>query len=331
MALGLTAAFLTSRFDYRYWRKLGLPMALFSVTLLAMVLIPGVGVTINGSTRWLRFGPVNFQPSELAKLASIVILAWWMARYQRQAQEFRRGLVAPIAMLGLFALLVLREPDFGTAMLIGLVGMCIMFLGGTRMGYLLVTGLAGVAGLGLMIAQDPERRSRILAFLNPEKYADDEAFQLMQALYAFVVGGARGVGLGQSMQKRHYLPEAHTDFILAIIGEEAGFGATLMVVVLFVVMLGCGLFISLKAHDRFARLLSFGITMTLTIQALLNIGVVTGSLPTKGIPLPFISFGGSSLVMSLAMVGILVNIARQTTDDFGDEERRSIKDRGHHF
>jgi cell division protein FtsW len=182
-----------------------------------------------------------------------------------------------------------------------------------------------------MIAHDPERRGRILAFLNPEKYADDEAFQLMQALYAFVVGGARGVGLGQSMQKRNYLPEAHTDFILAIIGEELGFWATLLVVLLNVAVLGCGFFISMKTPDRFARLLSFGITLTLSAQAMLNIGVVTGALPTKGIPLPFISFGGSSLVMSLAMVGILVNIARQTTDDFGDEERRIIKDRAHHL
>lgn len=331
LGIGLTAGLIASRLDYRYWRKLAIPAALFSVALLAMVLLPGVGVTIKGSTRWLRFGPINFQPSELAKFASIVVLAWWMARNQRQVLQFWRGLVVPVSMLGVFCILILLEPDFGTTMLVGAVGMGIMFLGGTRVGYLLATGLGGMATLGLMIAQDPERRGRILAFLDPEKYADDEAHQLIQALLAFVEGGARGVGLGQSMQKRYYLPEAHTDFIYAIIAEEAGFGTTLFVLLLFTVILVCGLYISLRVHDRFAKLLSFGITMSLSVQALLNIGVVTGSLPTKGIALPFISFGGSSLVMSLGMVGILVNIARQTTDEFGDEERRSIKDRAHHL
>lgn len=168
-----------------------------------------------------------------------------------------------------------------------------------------------------------------MAFLNPEEYADKEAFQLLQAKYAFITGGALGVGLGESMQKRFYLPEAHTDFIFAIIGEELGVGATIAVLLLYLVMFGSGLYISFKAQDLFGKLLGFGITLVLTFQALLNIGVVTGCLPTKGIPLPLISFGGSSMLMTFVMIGILLNIASHAEPDREDEDTSCIKDRNH--
>ena len=170
---------------------------------------------------------------------------------------------------------------------------------------------------------------RIIAFLNPEKYATNEAFQLLSAKYAFVVGGGYGVGLGQSLQKHFYLPEAHTDFIFAIIGEELGLAASLLVVVLFVALFLCGMRISFRAPEQFGKLLGFGITLMITMQAAINIGVVTGSLPTKGLALPFISFGGSSLVISLGMIGVLINIARQIGDDTEGDERRFIKDSAH--
>lgn len=331
LIVGLVAAYMTGRIPYIYWKVMAVPLGLVSLALLVMTILPGVGISINGSRRWLPLGPIRFQPSEIAKLASIVVLAWWMGRVRRQAYEFRRGLAVPMTLLGAFALLIFVEPDFGTTMLVATVGMAVMFMGGTRISYLVVSGLLGFSTLALLIAEDEERRNRVIAFLDPEKYASGEAFQLMQALYAFVVGGPRGVGLGGSMQKLHYLPEAHTDFIFAILGEEFGFGATLGVVLLFFLFFICGLVITKSASDPFGKLLSFGITTLITLQAALNIGVVTGSLPTKGLPLPFISFGGTSLVISLAMVGILVNVARYGGAPTGGGGEEFIQDKGQHI
>ena len=330
LVVGLMGAYVMGRIPYVYWRVLAIPLALVSLALLCMTLMPGVGIVRNGARRWLALGPITFQPSEVAKLASVVLLAWWMARYRRYAHEFGRGLLAPLTLLGLFSVLIFVEPDFGTTALVATVGMAIMFMGGTRVGYLLVSGLLGASAFALMIAENEERRNRVIAFLDPEKYERGEAFQLMQALYAFVVGGPGGVGLGQSMQKLHYLPEAHTDFIFAILGEEFGFGATLGVVLLFFAFFICGLVISRSAADSFGKLLAFGITTLITLQAALNIGVVTGSLPTKGLPLPFMSFGGTSLVITLAMVGILVNVGRYGGPS-GSRGEEFIKDKGQHL
>ena len=329
LAVAFVAAFLTSNVDYHYWKPLAIPLTIFSVVLLVMVLIPGVGLNIKGSSRWLRFGAANFQPSELAKLATVVFLAWWMARVQRHALEMVRGMVIPLTGLGLILGLIFIEPDFGTTMLIGVVGMTLMFIGGSRVSYLIVAAAVGLCGFTLAIMQDAERMRRITAFLNPDKYAKDEAFQLLNAIYAFVVGGGTGVGLGQSLQKRFYLPEAHTDFIFAILGEELGLAASLLVIVLFLGLFICGVRISFRAQDQFGKLMGFGLTMMIVLQAVINIAVVTGSMPTKGLPLPFISFGGSSLMMTLAMVGVLVNIARQAGDDTEPDESRCIKDAAH--
>ncbi len=327
MILGIGVASFTAWFPYMYWRQLAIPLALISLVLLVMVLIPGIGVEIKGSSRWLRLGGINVQPSEFAKLALIVWLAWWMAMQKRRSQQIFRGWFVPLTVLGLFAVLILLEPDYGTTALLGVVGLLVMFMGGTRLGYLAVTGVVGAVGFGLMVAQNPVRRMRVLAFLEPEKYQSDEAYQLIQALYAFGLGGRSGVGLGDSLQKRHYLPEAHTDFIFAILGEELGFLSTIGVVLAFVVILVCGLNISRRAIDPFGRLLAFGITAMITLQAALNIAVVTGALPTKGIALPFISFGGSSMVTTMAMVGILLNVSRYAADPFDRAEDRIIKDR----
>ena len=329
LIIAFIVAVLTSNVDYHYWKPLAIPLVLFTVVLLVMVLIPGVGLNIKGSNRWLRFGAVNFQPSELAKPATIMFLAWWMARVQRHALELMRGMIVPLFCLGMILGLVFIEPDFGTTMLIAVVGMALMFVGGSRISYLIVASAVGACGFTLAIMQDAERMRRITAFLNPEKYAKDEAFQLLNAIYAFVIGGGPGVGLGQSLQKRFYLPEAHTDFIFAILGEELGLGASLAVVVLFISLLICGVRISFRAPDQFGKLLGFGVTMMIVLQAAINIAVVTGSMPTKGLALPFISFGGSSLLISMAMVGVLVNIARQSGDDTEPDESRCIKDAAH--
>ena len=204
-----------------------------------------------------------------------------------------------------------------------------MYLGGARFGHLATAAVSGLVLIALAIAHNENRMNRFLAFINPERHAKDYAFQLLQSLHAFVMGGADGVGFGQSLQKQFYLPEAHTDFIFAILGEELGLPASLGVLLLFLGLCVCGMRIAFRAADQFGRLLAFGVTLMVTLQAAINIGVVTGCLPTKGLALPFISFGGSSLVVTFAMVGVLANIARQTEADPRRDETRYIHDQTH--
>ncbi len=314
LALGLIAMTVAARTDYHRWLRLAWPVLGATLVLLALVYVPGIGLNIKGSHRWLRLpGALSFQPSELAKFAAINALAFWFGMRRRGRDGFRGGILIPGLILGPLLLLILFETDFGATILIGAVGGLMMFVAGAPLLYLLPVGVLGAAGVGALILRNPERMGRILAFLDPEKYKDDEAFQLMNALYAFAVGGAGGLGLGNGLQKAYYLPEAHTDFIFAIIGEELGIGFSLGVVALYVVFMLCGLRISGRAADAGGRLLAFGITILVTLQAAINIGVVTGRLPTKGLPLPFISFGGTSLMVTLFMVGVLLNIARQGT------------------
>lgn len=309
LAIAFCAAAVTARLDYHHYQKLVFPIVAVSLLLLVLVRIPGIGSNINGSWRWLRLGPVNVQPSEFSKIAVIMLFAWWLARNQRRIDEFRRGILVPFGMLGCFAMLIVIEPDFGTTMLVSTVAVSMMFLGGASIAPLLSIGLVGLLGVLIMIFQNPERMSRILAFLDPQKYEQDKAWQLINSLRAFAGGDMKGVGFGNSMQKYHYLPEAHTDFIFPIIGEELGLVASLSVVAMYLLLFILGLRIALNAKDDFGRLLAYGITLMITIQALINFAVVTGCVPTKGLALPFISYGGSSLLVSGIMIGILVNIA----------------------
>jgi cell division protein FtsW len=222
------------------------------------------------------------------------------------------------------------EPDFGTALLISTVGMLIMFAGGTKLSYLFASGVLGLCGFVLAVMRDPVRLKRILSFLWPDQFSSG-AYHLMQSKIAFELGGLFGKGLGNSLQKHLYLPEAHTDFILAIIGEELGFFATLLVVMLFTGILICGMIITFKAPDPFGRLVAFGITLMIVLQATINIGVVTGCLPTKGLPLPFISYGGSSLLIATIGICVLINIAQHVGEDQVDDHTRVIKDSAHVF
>ena len=228
---------------------------------------------------------------------------------------------------GLICLLVLVEPDFGTTVLIGASGVCVMFIAGTRFGYLLLTAVAGGGAMTWLVMQDAERLSRVTTFMNPDAHEADASYQLMHSLHAFIQGGVSGVGFGQSLQKYSYLPEAHTDFILAIIGEELGLIGTLAVLVLFFMFFLSGMRIAWESHDTFARLLAYGLTMTISLQACINIGVVTASLPTKGLPLPFVSYGGSSLVFTSVMVGLLVRIAHHEGGE--DPDRSPARDSSH--
>jgi len=328
LVVALIACFACMRIPYHHWRALAPAIAIISIILLVMAIIPGVGINLKGSSRWLRLGPVNIQPSELAKFAMIIMMARWLAQSQRTITTIKHGVIAPLAILGTFAFLIIIEPDFGTTMLICTVGFVMMFVGGTRVSYLSIAAVSGFSFIAYLISQNRVRMRRILAFINPEEYAENEGFQLLHAIYAFVIGGFRGVGLGDSLQKRFYLPEAHTDFIFAILGEELGLFASLLVIVLFAAFFVLGMLISLKVQDIYGRLLAFGLTMMISIQAAINIGVVTGCLPTKGLPLPFISYGGTSLVMSMAMVGVLVNIAFHASDETrrtGSRADRSIE------
>ncbi len=319
LAMGLIAAWIGAKVDYRWWIQWAWPILIGVAVLLVLVYVPNVGLNIKGSRRWLRlpFG-LTFQPSELAKFAVINFLAFWYGVKRRERSGFVNGVVIPGAIFGSILLLIVFEVDFGATILIGATGGLMMFVAGAPLVVLAPLGVVAAGGLAWMIMQNPERMGRIMAFMNPERYAQDEAFQLMQALNAFAAGGGKGVGLGNSLQKRYYLPEAHTDFIFAIIGEELGIGASLTIVLLFVIILICGLRISGRARDVSGRLVAFGITVLISLQATINIGVVTGCLPTKGLPLPFISFGGTSLMMALFMVGVLLNIASQ-----GGKLRRS--------
>ncbi len=328
LALGIVLALVAARIPPAWWRRMAVPVAIGVAGILVLVLLPSVGKEVNGSRRWLALGPLTLQPSELAKPAMVFLVAWWMSRIQRCAHELRAGVVIPLAMAALLIGLVFAEPDFGTTMLLGCVTFAMLFAGGARLGYLAIFGTAGAALFAVAILHNEVRMRRILAFLDPERYADKEAYQLMQALNAFAVGGGPGMGLGNSMQKRYYLPEAHTDFIFAILGEELGLAASLGVVLLFGAFLFCGLRIAARAADSFSRLAAFGLTLAISLQAALNIGVVTGRLPTKGLPLPFISYGGTSLMVTLFMVGLLVAIAasaQRTNQTSG--ELPAIKDR----
>jgi cell division protein FtsW len=315
-------------FNYLWWRKLALPLYLAGVILLILPLIPGIGRTVGGSARWISLRFFNLQPSEAAKFSTVVALSAWLALCGRRVLRMGEGLIGPLLILALPLGLIFLSPDFGTAFLMALVGGALLWAAGTRFSYLATTGFAGLCLFFLAVARDPLRMGRILAVLWPEKHPD-VYYQLSQSKIAFISGGAFGVGLGNSMQKQHYLPEAHTDFIYAIIGEEMGFLFTGLVLALFAAILVCGLVISVRAADPFGKLLAFGLTMTLCLQAILNIGVVTGCLPTTGIALPFISYGGSSLVSSLAVVAVLVNIAYRDDSAYRDRRDRVVKDRLH--
>lgn len=311
---------LAARTPYMKLRPLATGVLIAVVLLLVLVLIPGVGVRVGGARRWLALPGMRFQPSELAKLAMIIWLAHWMSKHQRRVHQFGRGFLIPIGVVGLVLGLVLIEPDFGTTALLGCVTLAVMFIAGVRLRYLIPTVVTGGAGFLVLMINNPERSRRLLAFLDLEKYKQGAGYQVWQAILAFGSGGVSGLGLGNSRQKMFYLPEAHTDFIFPIIGEELGLVGTITILACFALLVYGALVVSLKAPDTFGKYLGMGIALLLAVQALINIGVVTAWLPTKGLPLPFISFGGSNLVMSMTCVGLLLSIYRHGAAEAPREE-----------
>lgn len=327
MGIALSAAVICARVDLQLFRKAAIPLAVLCLTALVCVRIPGIGHEVNGSWRWIRIGPLTVQPSEFTKLAMILSTAWWIAFRHRFMHTFRRGILVPMCGLAAFAGLLLVEPDFGSTLLIGLVILIMLYVGGANPSHLIGFGAAGILGVAVLLLNNPNRMSRIAAFLNPEAHAQGEAWQLINALNAFAVGGLGGSGLGNSIQKYYYLPEAHTDFIFPILGEELGLVAGLIILFLFVVIFTCGLLIAGRTDDDFRRFTALGCTLMISFQALINFAVVTGSMPTKGLALPFISYGGSSLLVCSCMIGILVNVAHTVRSPKAKKRTALFKDK----
>ncbi|HEY4272609.1 MAG TPA: putative lipid II flippase FtsW [Candidatus Udaeobacter sp.] len=311
IGLGLVGCIFAALMNYHFWQKTWWIWFGLALGALALCYIPHIGMRINGSRRWVGYGPMTFQPSELAKIAIIFFLAAWFARREKPDGNFFWEFILPLAIVSLPAALVLGEVDLGTTALIGATTFVVMFVAGTNPLWLGGLAFAGLGGLLVVATQISERMGRLSAFLHPQTYKDDAGLQQMQALIAWGSGGMDGLGLGNGRQKMLYLPYAHTDFIFPIIGEELGLRFSLLVVFFFIVIIVCGIMIALHARDRFGLLLGCGIVSLLALQAAVNIGVTTSLLPNKGLPLPFISYGGSNLAACMFGIGLLLNVYRQ--------------------
>ncbi|MDQ6725398.1 MAG: putative lipid II flippase FtsW [Actinomycetota bacterium] len=297
--------------DYRHWRRLVIPLVAGSFGLLVLVLVPGVGVTAGGSTRWLGVGWLRIQPSEIAKLAVLLFGADLLSRRAAQVHDWRLVLRPMALTTGLLAGLVLMQPDMGTAMLMVLIVLILLFVGGVPLSTMGTIGTMTALGALASARFEGYRWTRVLSFRDPFGDASNTGYQLSQSLVALGTGHVGGLGLGASRAKWGFLPNAHTDFIFAIVGEELGLIGTVLVVGLFVAFAVLGVRVALRAPDRFGSLLAGGVTAWVCGQAVVNMGAVIGLLPVTGVPLPFVSFGGSSLVVTMVAVGILINIARQ--------------------
>lgn len=314
VTLGLVAMFITMNIDYHVYKRFARLALLVAIGGLVLVLIPGLGRAAGGAQRWIILGGLPVQPSEITKICIVIYLAFYLSTKQEKLKSFFRGTLPVLLIMGIIFFLIIKEPDLGTSVTIAGTMMLMLFAGGAPLKYLISLGLAGIPVVFYFIWAEPYRRERLLAFLNPEKDPLDTGYHIIQSLYALGSGGLFGVGLGQSRQKFFYLPAPSTDFVFAILGEELGFLGTFAVVVLFFIFTWRGLKVALTAPDSFGMLLAVGLTCMVTIQAIINIGVVTGSMPVTGITLPFISYGGSSLLIVLTGVGILMNISRQVLE-----------------
>jgi cell division protein FtsW len=311
LVLGLIGCTVAALVDYHFWQRTWWIWFSLAVVALTLCFVPHIGMRINGSNRWIGVRGFAFQPSELAKLATVFFLAAWFSRHEKLSGTFWHGFAVPLIFVGALLALVVCEIDLGTTALIGAVAFVVMFIAGTHPAWLGLLSLGGIGGIAFLAAKMPERMARLTAFRDLKAYQQTDGLQQMQALIAWGSGGMEGLGLGNGRQKMLYLPYAHTDFIFPMIGEELGLRVSLVVVFLFVIIIVCGTMIALHAKDRFGLLLASGIVSVLALQAAVNIGVTTSLLPNKGLALPFISYGGSNLIASLFGVGLLLNIYRQ--------------------
>lgn len=311
---GIIALYFFQRTDYHRWQKIVVPLFLLNIVLLILVFVPGVGAKIYGASRWVQIGPLSFQPSEMTKLAVILYLAaWFVGKGKAKVEDIVEGLIPFLAIFGLIAFLIMKQPDTGTLGVIFLISMAIFFAAGAKIAHLGMLFMGGVMALGVLIQLAPYRLQRFLVFLNPDLDPQGVGYHVSQALLAIGSGGLFGLGLGHSRQKFNYLPEPVTDSIFAIFSEEWGFIGALVVISLFVFLAFRGLRIAKNASDEFGMLVAIGIVMWITAQAFINIAAISGLIPLTGIPLPFISYGGTSLVFLMAGIGILLNISRHAT------------------
>jgi cell division protein FtsW len=314
LAIGLMAGFGMMLFDYRVLKKYSRPIIITSIILLILVLMPSIGSQAGGARRWFKISVFSFQPSEMAKLCLIIYLADFLSRKTSYINNLLHTLLPLFMVTGGIVSLILLQPDLGTAILIASITLILLFSAGIRWSYLAGLFAFSIPVLYFLIYRVPYRWKRIMVFLNPWQDPKGTGFQIIQSFLALGSGGILGVGLGMSKQKLFYLPEAHTDFIFSIIGEELGIIGTLSVTVLFIILVWQGMRAALKTEDSFGRFLGLGIVSMIALEVIINIGVTIGALPTKGMPLPFISYGGSALVFHMIAIGLLLNIIKNSDE-----------------
>jgi cell division protein FtsW len=307
--VGIGAMFLLSRVDHRKLKPMVYVLLGLSLLLLVLVFVPGIGISANGARRWLRLWPTTFQPSELVKIVMVFFLAFYMDKNFQRMREFRYGLLIPVGIMLVFQGIIMFQPDFGAVMSLGILPIGLLILGGARLSHIGVLVLTALPAMYLLVMTSSYRMKRVTCFIDPWKDPFGCGFQLVQSFIAFGKGGILGVGLGGSRQKLYYLPEVHTDFIFSIIGEELGLIGVLAVIGIFVWLFLAGIRMASRVQDPFTYFLTIGLSMMIGVQALINFAVSTGLMPTKGLPLPFISYGGSALLINMAAAGILISIS----------------------
>lgn len=312
--MGLGAMMTVARFPYRFWKKLAYPGVVLSCVLLVLLAVPGVGTTVGGATRWLKAGSFTFQVSEVVKVAVVIFMAHYLTKKSQYLKEFCRIFLVPLILTALIVAMILAQPDFGTAVIIMMTVFFMFFVAGGRIVHLAGLAAASIPVVVFLVLLESYRLQRIMSFRSPWDDPTRSGYQIIQSFISFGSGGTFGVGLGNSMQKLFYLPEPHTDFILAVLAEEGGFIAVASVIALFALLLARGFMIAFRADSVFGTLLAAGLTTLLALQGFVNMSVVMGLVPTKGLALPFLSYGGTSLIMSMVSVGILINISSYQTE-----------------
>lgn len=314
--LGLITLAVCRKIPFGLLRRSTYALLLVAVLILIAVLIPGIGVEAGGARRWIDLGPFTFQPAEFARFTLILYLAHSMAKKGDRLVRYSIGLLPHAIILSILTALIMLQPDFGTVMILFLVTWGMLFIGGVPLRHLSVTFIALAPVIYLFLVSSPYRMRRIISFWDPWRYAADEGYQIVHSLMAFGTGGLWGVGIGGGYQKLFYLPEPHTDFIFSVIGEEMGLVGVAGVLICYLLVLWLGMRIAMAAEDTFSVLLASGITLAMGLQVLINIGVTLALLPTKGLTLPFLSYGGTSMIIHMAFIGILMNIGARQFDEF---------------
>ncbi len=310
LIIGIILMIIVSKIDYRKYKKYSNKILGFCFLLLILVIIPGIGTVRNGSRSWFGIGPFGIQPSEFMKLALIIFTAKYLEKNEKYLGNIKKGVLPILGITMLSFALIMLQPDFGTGTIIVMTIICMLFVSGVKMGFFVKIGIVGLIGAVALIIMAPYRLQRIISFINPWVDPLGAGFQIIQSLYAIGPGGLLGMGLGNSIQKHFYLPEPQTDFIFSIISEELGFLGIVIVSFLFLTIIYRGIKMSLKSEDLFGKYLAFGMIFQLSFQAILNLMVVVGLIPVTGVTLPFLSYGGSSLIITLCSMGIILNISR---------------------